>query len=342
MSHTTPRAHVGKVWRLTLLDLGLDPRAILRRVGLSPGTFEGDGSRIPLDDVYALWAVVTEQAADPELALKLGRIPTLDFFEPAFFAAMCSPDMNTAARRLGDYKRLVGPWRLDVDVGAQTTTLGFRCKHRPDVPPTLGLAEMVFQVGFVRRATRTHVRPLAVSAPHALADTHAYDTFFGVPLGSSDLPSLTLSAADAALPFETHDESMWSTFEPGLRRRMADAAAERTTRQRVEEALVELLPSGRTRATDVARELAMSPRTLQRRLAAEGTTWLEVLNGVRARLARHYLSSTGMGPAEVSFLLGFEDPNSLFRAFQRWTGTTPEAWRAEHRPSRRKRERHPG
>ncbi len=38
-----------------------------------------------------------------------------------------------------------------------------------------------------------------------------------------------------------------------------------------------------------------------------------------------------MSPAEVSFLLGFEDPNSLFRAFHRWTGTTPEAWRAETR-----------
>ncbi|MCP4941920.1 MAG: helix-turn-helix transcriptional regulator [Planctomycetaceae bacterium] len=95
--------------------------------------------------------------------------------------------------------------------------------------------------------------------------------------------------------------------------------------------MIELLPSGRTQIEDVARELALSKRSLQRRLAEEGTTWLEVLNGARERLARHYLKTTGLGVSEISFLLGFDDPNSLFRAFQRWTGSTPEAWRAQHR-----------
>ena len=83
--------------------------------------------------------------------------------------------------------------------------------------------------------------------------------------------------------------------------------------------------------TDVARELGVGSRTLQRRLASEGTSWLHVLNQTRERLARHYFQSTDLSPTQVSFLLGFEDPNSLFRAFQRWTGTTPEVWRAEAR-----------
>jgi AraC-like DNA-binding protein len=323
----TPFVHVGKAWRLALHDLGLDRRAILRRAGLSPAAFDGDGSRIPLDDVYRLWAIVTEEANNPELALKLGQIANVEFFDPAFFAAMCSPDMNTAARRLGDFKRFVGSWRLDVHVADKGTTIGFRCKYRPDVPPTMGLAELVFQVAFIRRATRRQVRPLAVAAPHGLTDTSAYDAWFGVPLTEAALPSVTLSPDDAARPFLTHDDRMWATFEPALRRRMEDAQEMATTRQRVEQALFELLPSGRTRVQDVARELAMSHRTLQRRLADEDTTWVEVLNATRERLARHYLASSTMGPTEISFLLGFQDPNSLFRAFHRWTGTTPEVWR---------------
>lgn len=326
-----PRVHVGKAWRLLLHDLGLDRHVVLQRAGLSPATFDGEGTRIPLDDVYRLWAVVTDEADDPELALRLGQVATVEFFDPAIFAAMCSPDLNTAARRLGDYKRLVGCWRLDVSVGQEATTLGFRCAHRPDVPATLGLAEMVFQVAFVRRATRRHVRPLAVAAPHGLADTSAYDAWFGVRLAEAPLPSLALSPADAARPFLTRDDAMWDSFEPSLRRDMEHARASASTRQRVEQALLELLPSGRTRVQDVAREMAMSPRTLQRRLADEGTTWLEVLNDTRERLAAHYLVSTDMGPAEVSFLLGFEDPNSLFRAFHRWKGTAPSAWRASRR-----------
>jgi AraC-like DNA-binding protein len=94
-----------------------------------------------------------------------------------------------------------------------------------------------------------------------------------------------------------------------------------------------LLPSGRTQIDDVASELAVSRRSLQRRLSEEGTSWLDVLNAARMRLAQHYLTNTNLGTAEVSFLLGFEDPNSFFRAFRRWTDTTPEAWREAHRLS---------
>jgi AraC-like DNA-binding protein len=122
---------------------------------------------------------------------------------------------------------------------------------------------------------------------------------------------------------------MWEAINPALRRRMSEADEERSTSDIVEASLFELLPSGRTQMRDVAKDLGIGARTLQRRLASENTTWLEVLNRTRERLARHYLRSTKMSPAEVSFLLGFEDPNSLFRAFNRWTGTTPESWRAQ-------------
>jgi AraC-like DNA-binding protein len=109
---------------------------------------------------------------------------------------------------------------------------------------------------------------------------------------------------------------------------MTEADGHRPASQEVEELLLEFLPSGRTAMGDVARELGIGRRTLQRRLASEGTSWQELLNGTRERLARYYVESTELSPTEVGFLLGFEDSGSLFRAFQRWTGTTPEAWRA--------------
>ena len=159
----------------------------------------------------------------------------------------------------------------------------------------------------------------------------AYEAWFGCPVSKGKSNTLTLSGADARLPFLTHDDQMWQFFEPSLRRRMEDAKVDAPIRVRVEHALTELLPSGRTQLEDVARELAVSKRSLQRRLSEEGTSWSEVLNGSRERLACHYLGSTNLGLSEVSFLLGFEYPNSLFRAFQRWTGTTPEAWRTDSR-----------
>ena len=74
----------------------------------------------------------------------------------------------------------------------------------------------------------------------------------------------------------------------------------------------------------MATRLGTSGRTLQRRLQEEGTTFQGLLGEPRHALARHYLQTTTLSSAEISFLLGFEDPNSFFRALSAWTGETPE------------------
>lgn len=322
--------HVGGAWRILLKDLGVDERTILRRAGLPMTLLDGDGSYISLDEYFALHRAVEVETGDPSLALRVGAIASLELFDPAIFAAICSPDLNTATTRLGQFKRLIGPFSLDVDVGADETRVRYRCKYRPDIPWTRGLSELVFLVAFARRATRHPIVPLETVTQRVPSDLGAYETFFGRPVDIADHYTVVFSAVDANRPFLTHNERMWEAFEPQLRQRMAAAEEARSTRDRVADALFELLPSGRTQMKDAARELGIGTRTLQRRLAAENTTWLTVLNQTRERLARHYLETTKMSPAEVSFLLGFKDPNSLFRAFHRWTGTTPESWRAAH------------
>src|SRR5207245_1934660 len=77
----------------------------------------------------------------------------------------------------------------------------------------------------------------------------------------------------------------------------------------------------------VAKSLGMSVRTLQRRLGELGTTYQDVLDNVRHRSARRLLRRTDLSMEEVAFLLGFEEVNSLMRAFQIWEGTTPSRWR---------------
>ena len=335
MAKDNPTVHVGPAWRMILEDLKLDELTVLRRAGLPATALDGEGTQLSLDGYYALHEAVDAEAQDPELALKAGNVFSVELFDPALFAALCSPDMNTAATRLGEFKRLVGAFSLDVERGADETRIRFRCKHRPDLPTSRGLSELTFLVAFVRRATRHEIVPRRVSVQalpgDGSADVAPYEAYFGCPLERGEHWSVTFAAADARRPFLTHNAGMWETFEPALRRRMNEALAERSIREQVEAALFELLPSGRSEMKDAAKELGIGVRTLQRRLAAEDTTWLSVLADTRERLARHYLERTKMTPTEVSFLLGFEDPNSLFRAFQRWTGTTPEAWRAEAR-----------
>ena len=91
--------------------------------------------------------------------------------------------------------------------------------------------------------------------------------------------------------------------------------------------MLELLPGGGSAIDAVAARLSMSKRTLQRRLEEEDENYRALVNGVREDLARHYLTQTELSAGEIGFLLGFEDPNSFFRAFHDWTGMTPEAAR---------------
>jgi len=108
---------------------------------------------------------------------------------------------------------------------------------------------------------------------------------------------------------------------------LAEVEATAPFEERLRAALLELLPSGRSQKSDAARALGIGAGTLQRRLEREGTSFQAVLAKTREALARHYLSQTQLTPSEIAYLLGFDDPNSLYRSFRRWTGMTPEAVR---------------
>ncbi|MEU4242711.1 helix-turn-helix transcriptional regulator [Actinoplanes sp. NPDC026619] len=162
-------------------------------------------------------------------------------------------------------------------------------------------------------------------APLSSAATTAY---FGVSIGEGDADAVTFSAEDAARPFLTEDESMWTFFAPELRRRLAEIEAPATTADRGRAALHECLPAGGSSINAVAAQLITSPRTLQRQLQVEGTSYQAVLTGTREKLARRYLADKSLTVAQIAYLLAYDDTNSFYRAFRSWTGATPESVRA--------------
>ncbi|WP_042837402.1 helix-turn-helix domain-containing protein, partial [Xanthomonas citri] len=173
------------------------------------------------------------------------------------------------------------------------------------------------------------VQALRVVLPRLPPGAYArrYERFFGVPVRHGEAPAITFGAADALRPFLTVNEGMWRVFEPDLRRRLSELDAAATTVERVRAVLLELLPSNMATIEKAAERLGLSKRTLQRRLEDEGANFRALVNATRESLARHYLGSTTMTGGEIAFLLGFEDPNSFYRAFLEWTGQTPDTAR---------------
>jgi AraC-like DNA-binding protein len=112
-----------------------------------------------------------------------------------------------------------------------------------------------------------------------------------------------------------------------LQRHAADQLARIPTNarlsQRVRACIRSMLPLGALSADAVAAQFSMSNRTLRRRLQEESTNYQEILDDVRAEMARHYLTEEKQGIDEVAFLLGFSDQSAFTKAFRRWTGKTP-------------------
>ena len=117
-------------------------------------------------------------------------------------------------------------------------------------------------------------------------------------------------------------------LSPALERALADCQSRSTLSGQVKWLMKRHLATRRPDMRAIARQLAFSERTLQRRLADEGTRFQDVLTQARRELAREYLANRQLEMADVAFLLGFDDQNSFFRAFRQWEGETPSRWRA--------------
>ena len=312
-------------WRLLLKDAGIDGTRVLRRADLPDDLLSRPSASLSTADYFRFWHALDEEAGDPTLPIRIGGAISVEAFDAPIFAALCSPDLNTALRRIRRYKPLIGPMALHVDQGTTTTRLEIEYLDKTETSPiVLAATELIFFVQLARLGIREQICPVAVETPSPPEPVAAFEAYFGRRVQVGSAHSVTFSAVDAARPFLTVNEPMWQFFQPELRKRLSELDETATVSDRVRGALLELLPSGSSSLTAVAKRLAVSTRTLQRRLSTEGRSFQHVLDSTREELARHYLGSSAMSGAEISFLLGYEDPNSFFRAFHAWTGETPE------------------
>jgi AraC-like DNA-binding protein len=95
--------------------------------------------------------------------------------------------------------------------------------------------------------------------------------------------------------------------------------------------LLEILPSGHLTEEIILQSLHLSQRTLQRKLKEEGTTFKELLDETRRELAKEYVNDTSLSFSEITYLLGFSEQSNFTRAFKRWQGQSPSAYRGQMR-----------
>ena len=315
--------------RIALRELGLSVENITRRACLPIDLFNREAPTVSAEGFFRLWEAMGEESGTLSVAIDLGKLGATEVFSPSLMAALASPNLIIAATRIAHYKRLFAPIVMTVETNDNSMKLSAKGKGYP-FPMMLAATELIFWTSFIRRATREHITPLHATLPQRPAEFASIEDALGIRIKTADTTSITFNRVDAERPFLTTDAEAWRFYEPVLENRLSEMERSASMAERIHATLVELIPSGRTSLEEVSDRLAYSPRSLQRLLHREGTTYKKVLAQTRARLAKHYLSSVGISNAEVAFLLGYDDPNSFFRAFRSWTGTTPERFRLEN------------
>jgi AraC-like DNA-binding protein len=322
-------------WRTLWSDLGVSWSDTLAVARLPGDLLARRSQTLSAREYFALFRALQTLTADPLLPIAIAERYAVEAFQPPVFAALCSAHFAQAAARVSTYKRLMGPMRLIVTTTPSSLALELRFIDGVEAPPSgLVACELAFLLRLARVGTRAPVQATRVTVKDAAASwAPGFQTFFGVPVTHAASHQLVVSRHDAERPFLTSNDALWAIFEPALRRRLTELDEKATTKDRVQAALVELIPAGRASLGDVAKKLAASTRTLQRRLADEQTSFQAVLDATRRDLALHYLRQTSFSTSEIAFLLGFSESSSFFRAFQQWTGQTPDGVRSAPRPS---------
>jgi AraC-like DNA-binding protein len=313
-----------------------DPDPLLRRAGLAEGDLDGSRRRLSAAAQGEFLEYAALALNDPVFGLHLAEQSNPREVGLLFYAMSAAENVGDALALLMHYCRIVNEsvrLKLAPQPDGMLVEASFSgiARHRIRQNAEFEFAVMLKAI---REMAGLNVSPTRVACAHArTTDVREFERFFGCPVEFA-APSDQIAFANEvlALPLVTEDPHLLETLRPFCEEAArARNTAGGTMRAAVENEIQRLLPHGRARAEIVAKALAVSSRTLARRLAEEGTNFAEVVDGLRRSLAAQYLHESGFTLAQIGWLLGYEGPTSFHHAFKRWTGHSPSHARSESR-----------
>lgn len=323
------RCKLPRVFWKSIEQLGLDPSLIQQHAQLPDDLHLNDSAFVSTHQLFAVWNAIEALSADPAFAIKMVRDTPSAKHKLAFVAALYAADFRDGLARLARFQRLCSPDRLCIDEHQDTVSFTIQWPSGTGPAPYLSVEAcfaLVLELG--RRGTGKHIEPLALDLRRPVQKLETHSSYFACPIRyGAARDELILSASDIDLPFLEHNCEVLQMMTPGLTAAIRAIEAPVGLCEQVIEVLKRALADGRPSLQHLARELLQSERTLQRRLASEGTTFSALLNEARRQVGFHLLADTSLELKEVAYLLGYEDVNSYYRAFRQWEKVSPSQWR---------------
>ncbi|MDP4002748.1 AraC family transcriptional regulator [Methylobacterium sp. NEAU K] len=312
-----------------LLALGLDPAPVIAAAGLDPALLEDAENLLPASWLGRLLSACGSATGCPCLALRVGARAGLSSLGMVGLLMQNSPTVADALGSLIRHGHLYHPEIVPtLEITDGTAVLRYRILPA-DLVGSDESAECALAAGF--RIMRALCGPEWLPGEILLARgidgrAAAFRQVFGVPVRSNE------EASTLVFPARWLDQPVAGAdlgFQRLLERQVAhlEDMSDEPLVDQIRRSLRPLLLGEGCSAARAAGLFALHSRTLSRRLKAEGFSFQRLVDDVRYELACHLLRNASMPLARAAAALGYSEASAFTRAFRRWSGTTPKAWR---------------
>lgn len=310
---------------------GIRREVLLDAVGLDPQLVADPYELIPLAKEDALWREVLARTGDEAFGVRAATHLRRGAFRGLEYLVRTSQTLGEGISALERFARLLHGYRLyglrhEADGGASLTYASPHTDRSADLTADFALSSAMV---ICRDATGIDWTPRAVRLKRrGPASDGPYQRLFRAPVLFEQIENaLEISPEVLAMPMKDADPALCAVLEHYLSSELQTLDPVRSLEDSVRAAIVRALPKQDATLEAVAEDVGLSPRVLQKRLQAAGTSFQEQLDRAREALAKRYLTQPGISLAGAALLLGYSDATAFHRAFKRWTGLTPGEFR---------------
>jgi len=313
-----------------LASLKVDVDHFLHSIGIDPSRVKSPDERIPVDTYLFIQEKAAQHINDPYFGLHMGEFAEAGSWSILGYVMMNCKTLGEAFEKSARYSRIIGNMiesRAELQDN-RVKIIVFTPPHAPEMSLHCYESTLSSSVRMMRMLTGSQINPLEVTFAYPEPGSRAeYERIFCCPvLFGQPENSMTLDLSIALTPVMMANASLLDYFEKYAQDFLARMERQKEHTRAVSKIILAHVDDEALSIENVAQEMAVSVRTLQKRLEQEGVVFSDLHQEIREKLAKQYLHQN-YSVEQITYLLGFSEPSVFRKAFKKWAGITPREYR---------------